>query len=207
MSITVPVPSGSGAHVRQTPLSSGKGGAAARAVSRGTLLDMESREGLPRTYFFHLHQPASVSDSCSDSQHSRTGRAGWAYVSLRASGMLLSTLLISCAPKPVKVRLCLGLLKPGPMGPTRGSLGGAPTDGLRSRAGAALVAVAIVDGSHGDVKFQVWSSFDEIESCSTSPISTLATRTRSHRTVPLRDALALFSPAFNCSSRAESSSC
>lgn len=41
-----------------------------------------------------------------------------------------STLLISPAPKPVKVRLCLGLEKPGPTGPLR-SVIGAPVDGRR----------------------------------------------------------------------------
>lgn len=46
---------------------------------------------------------------------------GWmkmgTHASLRCSGILASTLLISAGPKPVKVRLCLGRLKPGPMGP------------------------------------------------------------------------------------------
>ena len=43
---------------------------------------------------------------------------------------LPSTLLISPAPKPVKVRLCLGLVKPGPTGPWRSM--GAPVLGRRS---------------------------------------------------------------------------
>jgi hypothetical protein len=34
-----------------------------------------------------------------------------------------STFLISPAPKPVKVRLCLGLEKPGPTGPCRSEMG------------------------------------------------------------------------------------
>jgi hypothetical protein len=43
---------------------------------------------------------------------------------------LPSTLLISPAPNPVKVRLCLGLVKPGPTGPCRSI--GAPVLGRRS---------------------------------------------------------------------------
>lgn len=43
-----------------------------------------------------------------------------------------STLLISPAPKPVKVRLCLGLEKPGPTGPCRSEIG-ALVEGRRSR--------------------------------------------------------------------------
>jgi hypothetical protein len=42
-----------------------------------------------------------------------------------------STFLISPAPKPVKVRLCLGLEKPGPTGPCRSEMG-ALVEGRRS---------------------------------------------------------------------------
>lgn len=55
-----------------------------------------------------------------------------AYASLRGSGILASTALISAGLNPVKVRLCLGRLKPGPTGPWRSEMG-APTEGLRSR--------------------------------------------------------------------------
>lgn len=54
------------------------------------------------------------------------------HASLSGSGMLASTFLISAGPKPVKVRLCLGRLNPGPTGPRRSAMG-APTEGLRSR--------------------------------------------------------------------------
>lgn len=40
-------------------------------------------------------------------------------------------LLISFAPKPVKVRRCFGLLKSGPIGPCRSEIG-ALVDGRRS---------------------------------------------------------------------------
>ena len=53
--------------------------------------------------------------------------------------MLASTLLISLAAKPVKVRLCFGLVKLGPTGPCS-SVIGAPVEGFRS-----LVLVAIVE--------------------------------------------------------------
>jgi len=52
-------------------------------------------------------------------------------------------LLISLAPKPVKVRLCFGLLKLGPTGPCRSDIG-ALVDGLRS---LVLVAMLRVGGS------------------------------------------------------------
>jgi hypothetical protein len=58
-----------------------------------------------------------------------------------ASGMLASTLLISCGPKPVTVRLCLGRVIPaGPTGPLK-SVMGADELGLRSRAGRSVFAV------------------------------------------------------------------
>lgn len=60
--------------------------------------------------------------------------------SLCGSGMLASTLLISLAPKPVAVLLCLGLVKLGPTGPAR-SASGELMDGRRSRAGAGVVAI------------------------------------------------------------------
>lgn len=62
------------------------------------------------------------------------------HASRNGSGMLASTLLISEGPKPVKVRLCLGRLKPGPTGPWRSAMG-APTEGLRSRRGEVMVVV------------------------------------------------------------------
>jgi hypothetical protein len=49
-----------------------------------------------------------------------------------------STLLISPAPKPVKVRLCLGLEKPGPTGPWSSEIG-ALVEGRRSLGAAAMV--------------------------------------------------------------------
>lgn len=55
--------------------------------------------------------------------------------------MLASTLLISAAPKPVAVRLCLGREIPsGPTGPWRSEMG-ADVDGLLSRVWVAMVAV------------------------------------------------------------------
>lgn len=58
--------------------------------------------------------------------------------------MLASTFLISAAPKPVAVRLCLGREIPsGPTGPWR-SVIGAFVDGLLSRV---LVAMVVVEGS------------------------------------------------------------
>src|SRR5271170_2701480 len=56
------------------------------------------------------------------------------HASLCASGIADSTLLISSGPTPVAVRLCLGLLKPGPTGPCNCEMG-APTEGLRSLVG------------------------------------------------------------------------
>lgn len=56
--------------------------------------------------------------------------------------MLDSTLLISEGPKPVAVRLCLGLVNSGPTGPLS-SLIGALVEGLLSRV---VVEVAIVWG-------------------------------------------------------------
>lgn len=56
-----------------------------------------------------------------------------------------STLLISPAPKPVKVLLCFGRVKPGgPTGPLRSEIG-APVLGRRSRGGGG-VGVAIMNG-------------------------------------------------------------
>ena len=53
--------------------------------------------------------------------------------------MLASTLLISAAPKPVAVRLCLGREIPsGPTGPWRSEMG-ADVDGLLSRGLVAMV--------------------------------------------------------------------
>ena len=54
------------------------------------------------------------------------------YASRWCSGILDSILLISEGPKPVDVRLCFGLLMPGPTGPAR-VLIGAPIEGVRSR--------------------------------------------------------------------------
>ena len=54
------------------------------------------------------------------------------HAALCGSGMLASTLLISCAPNPVAVRLCFGLEMPsGPTGPWK-SVMGADVLGLRS---------------------------------------------------------------------------
>ena len=55
--------------------------------------------------------------------------------------MLDSTLLISDGPKPVAVRLCLGLVTPsGPTGPFRSEMGALVDSVL------CLVVVAIVNG-------------------------------------------------------------
>lgn len=59
------------------------------------------------------------------------------YASLLGSGMLASTDLMSDGPKPVKVRLCLGRLNPGPTGFVMSEMG-APTEGRRSRAAIVL---------------------------------------------------------------------
>jgi hypothetical protein len=61
--------------------------------------------------------------------------------------MLASTLLISPAPKPVKVRLCFGRVKPGPTGPCiiRDEIG-APIEGFRSRGALCVAASAILQG-------------------------------------------------------------
>jgi hypothetical protein len=67
------------------------------------------------------------------------------HASRSGSGILASTLLISDGPKPVKVRLCLGRLNPGPTGPWRSAMG-APTEGLRSRRGSVGSDDAMVDG-------------------------------------------------------------
>lgn len=57
--------------------------------------------------------------------------------------MLASTLLISAGPKPVTVRLCLGLEIPaGPMGPLK-SVMGADELGRRSRAGASVLEAMV----------------------------------------------------------------
>ena len=56
--------------------------------------------------------------------------------------MLDSTALISPAPKPVAVRLCLGRVKPGPTGPCNVEIG-ALVEGFRSL-GAEAVAAAMV---------------------------------------------------------------
>lgn len=55
--------------------------------------------------------------------------------------MLASTFLISAAPKPVAVRLCLGREIPsGPTGPWRSEMG-ADVDGFLSRVLVAIVGV------------------------------------------------------------------
>ena len=54
---------------------------------------------------------------------------------------LPSTLLISPAPKPVKVRLCFGLENPGPTGPCRSEMG-VLVEARRSRLGDPGVAIA-----------------------------------------------------------------
>jgi hypothetical protein len=58
--------------------------------------------------------------------------------------MLASTLLISPAPNPVKVRLCFGREKPGPTGPCISEEMGAPIEGFRSRGGFWVAVVAIL---------------------------------------------------------------
>lgn len=60
--------------------------------------------------------------------------------------MLASTLLISPAPKPVKVRLCFRREKPGPIGPCIRDEIGAPIEGFLSRGGVCVAAVAILKG-------------------------------------------------------------
>lgn len=53
----------------------------------------------------------------------RRGQTRTTYASLCSLGMLFSTFLISPALKPVTVRLCLGLEKPGPTGPLSSEIG------------------------------------------------------------------------------------
>ena len=63
------------------------------------------------------------------------------HASLWGSGMLASTFLISAAPKPVAVRLCLGREIPsGPTGPWMSEMG-ADVDGFLSRVWVAMVVV------------------------------------------------------------------
>ena len=62
-----------------------------------------------------------------------------------------STFLISPAPKPVKVRLCLGLEKPGPTGPCRSEMG-ALVDGRRSLESAGFDMIESKFGNHDDEK-------------------------------------------------------
>lgn len=51
-------------------------------------------------------------------RHERIPKGSFAEVQIEGGNAVIpSTLLISPAPKPVKVRLCLGLEKPGPTGP------------------------------------------------------------------------------------------
>ncbi len=66
------------------------------------------------------------------------------YASRMCSGMLDSTALMSPAPKPVAVRLCLGREKPGPTGPVKVEMG-APVEGLRSRGGGAAAAAILLE--------------------------------------------------------------
>lgn len=82
----------------------------------------------------HLH----ISSTCTEDRDisslpscTRSTSMDNTHASLSGSGMLASTLLISDGPKPVKVRLCLGRLNPGPTGPCKSEMG-APTEGLRS---------------------------------------------------------------------------
>lgn len=71
----------------------------------------------------------------------RKGKRQTTYASLWPCGMLASTFLISWAPKPVAVRLCFGLVKPGPTGPLSSEIG-ALVDGF-------LVRVEVAIGSEG----------------------------------------------------------
>lgn len=64
------------------------------------------------------------------------------HASRMCSGMLDSTALMSPAPNPVAVRLCLGLVKPGPTGPTKVEMG-ALVEGLRSRGALSTAAAAM----------------------------------------------------------------
>jgi hypothetical protein len=64
--------------------------------------------------------------------------------------MLASTLLISPAPKPVNVRLCLGRVKPGPTGPCINEETGEPIEGFLSRGAFWVAAVAILGGMQGN---------------------------------------------------------
>lgn len=60
--------------------------------------------------------------------------------------------MISAGPKPVAVRLCFGLVNPGPMGPWS-SDSGALVEGLRSRGERVSTAEAIVQAvSTGETK-------------------------------------------------------
>jgi hypothetical protein len=56
---------------------------------------------------------------------------GSAHAAFCESGISASAVLISAGPRPVTVRLCLGLLMPGgPIGPWSSAMG-AEVDGLR----------------------------------------------------------------------------
>lgn len=109
-------------------------GVEARGRLRESQLQLSGLRVFCHTNFFHL-PTLSVLDHGRDS-----GSA--AYASLIFSGILDSTLLISWAPKPVAVRLCFGLVNPGPMGPCNVEIG-APIEGLRSR-GCDAVAEAMM---------------------------------------------------------------
>ena len=91
--------------------------------------------GARHTCFFHLRRRGLAREVANSSLRLKT------HASLCGSGMLASTFLISAAPKPVAVRLCLGREIPsGPMGPWI-SVMGALADGFLSRVWVAMVDV------------------------------------------------------------------
>lgn len=68
--------------------------------------------------------------------------------------MLASTLLISAAPKPVAVRLCLGREMPsGPTGPWSSEMG-ADVDGFLSRVRVAMIGYEGGIGGNGGKKYR-----------------------------------------------------
>lgn len=83
----------------------------------------------------HVHVFSIYRPQC---QPTKLGNLANAYTSLCESGMLASTFLISCAPKPVAVRLCFGLVKSGPTGPCSSEMG-ALVEGRLSRVCVAAI--------------------------------------------------------------------
>lgn len=87
----------------------------------------------------HIHASSIYDFAISYETHGKGRNRRNTYASLCECGMLASTLLISWAPKPVDVRLCFGLVKPGPTGPFSSDTG-AVVEGRLVRVGVAIGA-------------------------------------------------------------------